>query len=71
MCRSSDWKLDLKTRMVQKLIYKKLREVCGHIMSSPCGWSDLGTFLVAFPDGDTVVCVRAEFMIEIFDFKIV
>ena len=50
---STDRKIDLRPRMFQKSRLKVLEEVSRHPRSSAEGQSDLGTFLVNSPDGDS------------------
>ena len=48
----TDWKLDLRPRMLQKSRVKVLEEVSRYLRSSAEGQSDLGTFVALSPDGD-------------------
>ena len=50
---STDWKLNIMPRMLQKSRVKVLKVVSRHPNSSAEGQSDLGTFLVSSPDGDS------------------
>ena len=50
---STDWRLDLRPRMLQKSRVKVLEEVSRHLRSSAEEQFDLGTFVVSFSDGDS------------------
>ena len=50
---STDWKLDLRRRMLQKSRVKVLEEVSRHPSSSAEEQSDLGISVVPSPDGDS------------------
>ena len=47
------YRLKIRQRLLQKLIVKNVRGVSRHLGSIPEGQSDLGTFMVPSPEGDS------------------
>ena len=50
--------------MLQKLIEKNVRGVSSHLESIPEEQSDLGTFMVLSPDGDSVANVGVAILLS-------
>lgn len=61
-------KLEIKFEIVNVVkVNVKLKELLGHLlMSTPSGWSGLGTFLVLFSDGTS----QQKVIDQIYDFPL-